>query len=66
MDREKAVARCRECAFCKRMYAMNDRLTYLGCSVAAGKWIVEVERCPITEGRSENNDEEDKGNMQEV
>lgn len=50
MDREKAVARCKYCIYC-HMTEDGDGLKFLGCRVCANKWIVEIDECPITEGR---------------
>jgi len=54
MDREEAVERCRNCIYCQP--TTDGFAQFLGCQVCAHKWIVEVDRCPITQGRS--NDKE--------
>jgi len=55
IDQEEAVGRCRNCIYCNQVNEPTGMM-YLGCQVCANKWIVEVDKCPITQGRS--NDKE--------
>ena len=53
IDREEAVARCQNCIYCQP--ATDGLAQFLGCqAIWVNKWIVEVDRCPITQGRAED------------
>ena len=50
IDREEAVKRCVNCIYCD-VTQDTEGLSFLGCQFSDNKWIVDINRCPITEGR---------------